>query len=175
MKFPINVATFTVAALLLTACAPEAKEDPAVAAMRAAAEANSQHSAALATVITAWDTGNTDTLDAIMSPDIRRTAPDKNANSLDDYKALIAEVRTVYPDFRISNDGSAVGPDGSFVQWTVTGTDSGVEGATGNAMKITGISKYQFENDKIVSELVVFDTGAVLTQLEREALPHGAE
>ena len=175
MKFPVNIAAFTVAALLLTACAPEAEEDPAVAAMRAAAEANSQQSAALATVITAWDTGNTDTLDAIMSPDVQRTAPDKNANSLDEYKALIAEVRTVYPDFRITNDGSAVGPDGGFVQWTVTGTDSGVESATGNALKITGISKYQFVDGSIASELVVFDTGAVLTQLEREELPHGAE
>jgi hypothetical protein len=45
---------------------------------------------------------------------------------------------------RISNDGSAV-----------------------------GISRYQFEGGRIVSEYVVFDTGAVLTQLEREELPHG--
>ena len=58
MKFPVNVATITVAVALLTACAPEAKEDPAVEAMRAAAEATSQMSAALATVITAWDTGD---------------------------------------------------------------------------------------------------------------------
>lgn len=175
MKLSVNVGAFTVAMALLTACAPESKEDPAVAAMRAAAEAQSLQSAALATVITAWDTGNTDTLDAVMSPGMQRTAPDKNASSLDDYKALIAEVHTVYPDFRITNDGSAVGPDGGFVQWTVTGTDSGVEGATGNSMKVTGITKYRFEDGKIVSELVVFDTGAVLAQLQREALPHGAE
>lgn len=175
MKFPVNVATITVAVALLTACAPETKEDPAVEAMRAAAGAKSQMSAALATVITAWDTGNTDTLDAIMSPGMQRTAPDKNANSLNEYKALIAEVHTVYPDFRITNDGSAVGPDGGFVQWTVTGTDSGAEDATGNSMKATGITRYQFEDGTIVSELVVFDTGAVLTQLQREELPHGAE
>lgn len=175
MRFSVNVATITVAVALLAACAPEAKEDPAVEAMRAAAEATSQVSAALATVITAWDTGATDTLDAIMSPGMQRTAPDKNASSLDEYKALIAEVRSVYPDFRITHDGSAVGADGGFVQWTVTGTDSGAEDATGNSLKVTGISKYQFEDGKIVSELVVFDTGAVLTQLQREELPHGAQ
>ena len=175
MKLSVNVATITVAVALLTACAPETKEDPAVEAMRAAAEAESQMSAALATVITAWDTGETDTLDAIMSPGIQRTAPDKNANGLDDYKAVIAEVHTVYPDFSITNDGSAVGPDVGFVQWTVTGTDSGTEGATGNSMKATGITKYQFEDGKMVSELVVFDTGSVLSQLQREELPHGEE
>ncbi|MBT8092430.1 MAG: ester cyclase [Gammaproteobacteria bacterium] len=175
MKFSINVATITVAAALLAACAPEAREDPAVQAMRAAAEAESQMTAALATVITAWDTGNTDTLDAILSPGMQRTAPDRNAGSLEEYKSFIAEVRTVYPDFRITNDGSAVGPDGSFVQWTVTGTDSGTDGATGNKLNATGISRYQFEDGKIVSELVIFDTGAVLNQLEREELPRVAE
>ncbi|MGB5332293.1 MAG: nuclear transport factor 2 family protein [Woeseiaceae bacterium] len=183
MKMTVNLATITVAVALLTACAPEAKNDPAVEAkndpaveaMRAAAEAENQMTGALATVITAWDTGNTDTLDAIMSPGVQRTAPDKNVSSLDEYKALIAGVHTVYPDFRITNDGSAIGQDSGFVQWTVTGTDSGSENATGNSMKATGITKYQFENGKIVSELVVFDTAAVLTQLQSEELPHGGE
>lgn len=173
MKFSINVATITVAVALLTACAPEAEQDPAVEALRGAAEAESQMLATLETWIEAWDTGNTDTLDAITAPGIQRTAPDRNANGLAEYKAVIAEVRTVYPDFRITNDGSAVGPDGGFVQWTVTGTDSGTEDATGNALKTTGISRYQFEDGKIVSEFVVFDTAAVLSQLEREELPHG--
>lgn len=175
MKFSTNAATVTVALALLTACAPEAKEDPAVQAMRAAAAAESQMTAALATVITAWDTGNTDTLDAIMSPGIQRTAPDRNAGNLDEYKAFIAEVRTVYPDFQISNDGSAVSPDGGFVQWTVSGTDSGTPDATGNSLNASGFSRYQFKDGKIVSEFVIFDTGAVLTQLEREELPRGAE
>lgn len=175
MKFPVNLTIITMAVALLTACAPEAKVDPAVQAMRATAEAESQMTAALATVIMAWDTGNTDTLDAIMSPGIKRTAPDKSTNNLDEYKALIADVHTIYPDFQISNDGSAVGPDGGFVQWTVTGTDSGAEDATGNALKVTGITRYRFEDGKIVSELVVFDTGAALTQLQRDQLPHASK
>ncbi len=166
---------FAVPIALLVACAPEAQDDPAVEAMHAAAETSSQMSAAIATVITAWDSGNTDALDAIMSSGLKRTAPDKNANSLDDYKALIAAVHTIYPDFHITNDGVAVGPDSGFVQWTVTGTDSGAEDATGNSMKATGITRYQFEDGKIVSEFVVFDTGSVLTQLQRETLPHGTE
>ena len=175
MQFSINGAAVTIAVALLTACTPEAKQDPAVEAMRAAAAAESQMLASLATWIEAWDTGNTDTLDAITAPGVQRTAPDVNANGLEEYKAVIAEVRTVYPDFRITNDGSAVGADGGFVQWTVTGTDSGTEDATGNALRITGISRYQFEDGKIISEFVVFDTAAVLSQLKREELPRNRE
>jgi hypothetical protein len=37
------------------------------------------------------------------------------------------------------------------------------------------ITRYRFEDGKIVSELVMFDTGAVLNQLEREDLPHDGD
>ena len=53
MKYPVRIATITVAVALLSACAPEAKPDPAVEALRAAAESNSQMTAALATLIIA--------------------------------------------------------------------------------------------------------------------------
>ncbi len=162
-----------VAVAVLSACAPEAKEDPAVAAMRSAAESQQQMLAAIATWVEAWDTGNTDTLDAITADNFQRTAPDQDADGLDELKGLIAEVHRVYPDFRITNDASAAGPDGGFVQWTVTGTDSGSEGATGNSLKVTGISRYQFVDGKIASELVIFDSGEVLSQLSREDMPHG--
>ena len=175
MKFATNVATIAVAVALLTACAPATKEDPAVASMRAAAEANSQMRDALATVIAAWDTGETDSLKAIMSPNIQRTAPDQSVSNFDDYVAYIAEAHRVYPDFRITNDGMAVGPDGAFVQWTVTGTDSGGANPTGNSLKTSGITRYQFEGGKIVRELVMFDTGAVLAQLQRADLPREGE
>jgi ketosteroid isomerase-like protein len=83
MKLSINVATIAVTLAFLSACAPEANEDPAVEAMRAAAEAESRMSAVIDTGIMAWDTGNTDLLDAIMSPDMQRRAPDMDADSLD--------------------------------------------------------------------------------------------
>ena len=173
MKLSVKLASITVAAALLGACAPEAKEDPAVEAMRSAADAQQQMLDAMAIWVEAWDTGNTDTLDAITADSYQRTAPDQDADSLDELKAMIAEVHKVYPDVRFTNDGAAAGPDGGFVQWTVTGTDSGTEGATGNSMKVTGISRYGFVDGKIASEFVVFDTGAVLNQLSREELPHG--
>ncbi len=173
MKNAMNVAGIALAIALLTACASDDKNDPAVNSMRSAAEAERQMLAAIATWVEAWDTGNTDTLDAITAPDFKRTAPDQNADGLDELKAMIAQVHSVYSDFRISHDGAAAGPDGGFVQWTATGTDSGSEGATGNSMNVTGISRYQFVDGKIARELVVFDTGALLNQLSRDDMPHG--
>jgi hypothetical protein len=173
MRNTVNAAGIAVTVALLTACSPEVKEDPAVEAMRAAVESQQQMLAAVATWVEAWDTGNTDTLDAITAPGFKRTAPDQNADGLDELKAMIVQVHEVYPDFRITNDGSAAGPDGGFVQWTATGTDSGSEGATGNSLRVTGISRYRFVGGKIASEHVVFDTGALLSQLDRDDIPHG--
>lgn len=185
MKISLNIATIMLAALFIGACTPESREDPGAAAMDstamdsaamdAAAEAEVQMQATIDTVIQAWDTGNTDLLDAVAAPDLERTAPDRNTTNLAEYKNLIAEAHRAYPDFSITSDAAAVGPEGGFVQWTVTGTDSGGDGATGNSMKATGITRYEIENGKIARELVVFDTGAVLNQLQREDMPHVAQ
>ncbi len=175
MRISLNVAMIMLAIVFMTACTPESGQDPAVEAMRSAAEAEDRMQATIDTMIKAWDTGDTDMLDAIVAPGIQRTSPDRNASGLADYKDVIAEVHRVYPDFSISNDGAAVGPDGGFVQWTVSGTDSGTDGATGNTVTTTGITRYQIEDGKVTRELVVFDTGSVLTQLQREELPRSRQ
>lgn len=167
MKFSRNIATVAVALALLAACAPEAKEDPAVSAMRAAAEADSQKLDAVNTLIEVWDTNEVDRLDAIAVSDYVRRAPDQDADSLDELKAFIGEVHSVYPDFSITNDGAAAGPAGVFVKWTVTGTYMG-EGArpeTGSPVNLSGISLYQFKDGKIFNELVIFDSGALSAQI----------
>ncbi len=165
-------------ALTLVACG--AGQNDAASEALAAAEAKlaqiPNYDAELAAVSTwreVWDTAETDRLDAIAHSDFKRTAPDFSANSVDELKAFIMQVHETYPDFSITNDGMAAGEDGVFLQWTVTGTDTGRgEESTGNSMRVTGISRYQFADGKIVSELVIFDTGSALAQLDTEALPH---
>ncbi len=131
--------------------------------------------AAVKTWIEVWDSAEVDRLDAVAISDFNRTAPDQNANSLDELKAFILQVHATYPDFNITNDGMAAGPDGTFVQWTVTGSDTarGAE-ATGNSLNVTGISRYQFVDGKIARELVIFDTGLAMNQLDTDELPHTA-
>ena len=171
------------AALMLAACDVEVTKDDVAGEALAAAEAKlakmaayDEQIAAARTWIEVWDSADIDKLDAIATSDYKRTAPDLNTNSLDELKAFIQQVHATYPDYRITNDGIVGGPDGVFVQWTVTGSDTGRgEDATGNSLRVTGISRYQLVDGKIASELVIFDTGAVLTQLESAEMPHTAD
>ena len=185
------------AALVLAACDVEVTTDEATEEALAAAETKlaeaqtklaaltTQHVAAMAhdkqiaavnTFIEAWASADADKLDSIVASDYKRNAPDGSADSLDELKAFMLQVHEAYPDYAISNDGIVAGPDGVFLQWTVTGTDAGRgEGATGNSMRVTGISRYWFADGKIARELVIFDSGAVLTQLETAEMPHTAE
>lgn len=167
MNFSRNTAVVAVALAALVACAPEVKEDPAVSAMRAAAEADAKMLDAVNTLIEVWDTNEVDRLDAIAVSEYVRRAPDQNADNLDELKAFINEVHSVYPDFNITNDGAAAGPAGVFVKWTVTGTfmGEGAQPGTGSPVDLSGISLYQFEDGKIVDELVIFDSGALSAQI----------
>ncbi|MBT8101727.1 MAG: ester cyclase [Gammaproteobacteria bacterium] len=178
------------ATLALAACDADVDMNDGVSEALAAAEAKlaaaetklndmtayDQQIAAVRTWIGVWDSADVGKLDAVALSEFTRTAPDLNANSLDELKALILQVHATYPDFNITNDGIAAGPDGAFVQWTVTGSDTARgEAATGNSMNVTGISRYQFSDGKIASELVIFDTGSALTQFESAELPHTAQ
>ncbi|MGB5626354.1 MAG: ester cyclase [Woeseiaceae bacterium] len=177
MRFFTNVGVVAIVLTALTACAPDAKEDPAVIAMRTTADAEIAMLAAVDTLIGVWDTKELDKLDGIAASDYKRTAPDQNAGSLDELKAFIAQTHETYPDFSITNDGSAASPDGAFVQWTATGTFAGEGEQTtgGNAFKVSGISRYQFADGKIVSEFVAFDSAAVLAQIQASSMPHAEE
>lgn len=175
--------TVFLSAFILAACDAEVKKDDGASQALAAAEAKlaqlqayDAQIAAMKTWREVWDSAEVGKLDAVAHSDYTRTAPDLNANSLDELKAFILQVHETYPDFSITNDGMAAGPDGAFLQWTVTGSDTARgEDATGNSMRVTGISSYRFSDGKVASEVVVFDTGSALTQLETAELPHTAE
>lgn len=178
----IAAVVFTLPALMLAACDTKVSTDDNASAALAAAEAKlagmaayNAQIAAVNTLIEVWDSAEVDKLDAIASSNYERTAPDQNASSLDELKAFIRQVHDAYPDYHITNDGVAAGPDGAFVQWTVTGITAGDDATSGSGISATGMSRYRFKDGKIASELVIFDTGAVLTQLDVDELPHTGE
>lgn len=176
----IRVIPGVLAASLLAACDVEMQKDDGASEALAEAEAKlaqmAAHDAEIAAVKTwleVWDSAEVDKLDAIAHSEYKRMAPDFNADSLEALKAGILQVHATYPDFKITNDGMAASEDGVFMQWTVTGSDTARgDDATGNTMQVTGISRYWFSNGKIAKELVIFDTGSALTQLETSDLPH---
>jgi len=197
MKQFHKLSVLVLAAVILAACNTEVKKDDGASAALAAVEtklaeaeaklaalttshvtmmAHDAEIAAVRTWIEVWDSAEVDKLDAVAITDFQRTAPDQNADNLAELKAFILQVHETYPDFNITNDGMAAGADGTFVQWTVTGSDTARgEGATGNSLNVTGISRYQFVDGKIARELVVFDTGLAMTQLDTDELPHASE
>lgn len=133
--------------------------------------------AALDVLIDVYNTQDYDKLDAVALPNYTRRAPDQNADSLDELKAFIAQIHAAYPDFRITTDAAAAGPDGAFLKWTVNATNTG-EGAqppTGNAINMTGISHYRFVDGKMATETVTFDSAQLLAQLQGTAMPHAAQ
>jgi len=172
---------------MLAGCEVEVTKDDVTGEALAAAETKlaaakakmaeyDEQIAAVNTWIEIWGSADVDKLDEVAASDYTRTASDLNANSLDELKAFMLQVHAAYPDYKITNDGIAAGPDGVFVQWTVTGSDTGRgEDATGNSLRVTGISRYGFSGGKIAKELVIFDTGSVLTQLETAEMPHTAD
>lgn len=177
-------------ALMIAACSGNTSDDNAAAEALAAAQAKlaemeselaavsarDDEIAAVKKLIEIWDTADVEELDAIAIAEYTRTAPDQSVSKLEDLKSFIKDTHSVYPDFKITNDGIAAGADGVFVQWTVTGSDTGTsENPTGNSLEATGISRYRFQDGKIASELVIFDTGAVLTQLDRSELPKSTD
>ncbi|MGB5510663.1 MAG: hypothetical protein WBM87_03040, partial [Woeseiaceae bacterium] len=105
-----KLSVLVLAAVMLAACDADVKKDDgaiaAVEAKLAAAEAKlaalttshvamMSHDAEIAAVktwIEVWDSAEVDKLDAVALSDFKRTAPDQNANSLAEEKALILQV-----------------------------------------------------------------------------------
>ena len=176
----IIAATVCMSALVLAACEVKVDGDDDAVAALAEDEAKLAQMATYEAELAAvkawreiWDSAEVDKLDTVAHSDYKRVAPDLNANSLEELKAFILQVHAAYPDYSITNDGMAAGENGVFLQWTVSGSDTGRgEGATGNEFEVTGISRYWFSDGKIAKELVIFDTGAVFSQIESNELPH---
>ena len=176
----IAAVTVFLSAFMLTACGVEVDKDQGATEALAAAEAKlaqmATYDAEIAAVnawLEIWGNADVDKLANVAHGDYKRTAPDLNTSSLDELSAFILQVHEAYPDYGITNDGMAAGPDGVFVQWTVTGTDSGPgENATGKPIRVTGMSRNRFSEGKIASELVIFDTGFAATQLGATEMPH---
>lgn len=179
----IKVSAVFASAFALAACDTEVVMDDGASEALAAAEARlaemATYEAQLETIEAwreIWHSADVDRLETVAHSDYKRTAPDSTANSLDELKAFMLQVHAAYPDYKLTNDGMAAGPNGAFLQWTVTGSDSGRgEESTGNAIRVTGMSSYEFSDGKIASELVIFDTGSLLSQLESDDMPHVTE
>lgn len=116
----------------------------------------------------AWDQGEVDALDALLSPDYHRMGSDSSTQSLTEFKASILATRSAFPDLVTTVDEIVVEGDRAAIRWHSTGNHEhsflGVP-ATKRQVAVSGATFALFENDRIVEEYVTWDPRALLTAL----------
>jgi steroid delta-isomerase-like uncharacterized protein len=117
----------------------------------------------------AWDKGDVDALDAVISPDYRRRAhaADEGQN-LAEFKASIIATRAAFPDLITTIDEILVEGDRAAVRWHSKGRHErpflGVP-PTHRQVEVSGATFSRFQGDRIVEEFVTWDPRALLSAL----------
>ncbi len=160
-----TIAGLALAGLFVVVACQPAAEQPA------SPDYAAEYGPAVDVIIDAWNSKAYDKLDGVLAADFTRIAPDQNADGLEGMKAFMAQGHAAYPDFAITSNQRAYAPGVAFVEWTATGTDSGV-GGSGKRFEVSGATMLRFANGKITHEIVYFDTATLMRQLGAESVPH---
>ncbi|MFC6066409.1 ester cyclase [Streptomyces ochraceiscleroticus] len=116
----------------------------------------------------AWEQGDVDALDQLLSPDYRRHGTDAQPQDLSTFKASIVSTRAAFPDLATAIDDIVVDGDRAAIRWHSSGTHVnsflGVP-ATERRVEVSGATFARFEGDRIVEEYVTWDPRALLSAL----------
>lgn len=117
----------------------------------------------------AWDHGDVDALDAVLSPDYRRRAgADDAGQDREAFKASIVTTRSAFPDLITTIEDIVVEGDRAAVRWHSSGRHDrpflGVP-PTHRQVQVGGATFARFEGDRIVEEFVTWDPRALLVAL----------
>lgn len=124
--------------------------------------------------IQAWNTGNIDTLNAICVPQVvRYDRMVETFRGLDSLKGVIARIRQMYPDFKVTREEEFYVGDHAVVRWTITGTNTGLGTfpPTGKSFKASGLSLSRFADGKLAEEHAEYDMLSVMQQLGFKVTP----
>jgi len=118
--------------------------------------------------VAAWDRGEVDALDELLSEDYQRWSSDPAPQDLAEFKASILSTRSAFPDLVTTLDAVLVEGDRAAVRWHSDGTHEhsflGVP-ATKRQVSVSGATFARFDGDRIVEEFVTWDPRALLTAL----------
>ena len=117
----------------------------------------------------AWDRGDVDALDGLLSPEYRRRSnPAEEGQDLAAFKGTIIAARSAFPDLKTTIEEIVVDGDRAAVRWHSNGRhDHGFLGvpATHREVEVHGATFSRFEGGKIVEEFVTWDPRALLSAL----------
>lgn len=118
--------------------------------------------------VAAWDRGEVDALDDVLSPQYRRVGSSGDAQDLTEFKASIIATRSAFPDLATVVDELVVEDDRVAVRWHSTGNHQhsflGVP-ATKRPVAVSGATFGRFDGERIVEEHVTWDPRALLSAL----------
>ncbi|QNJ93044.1 ester cyclase [Mycolicibacterium fluoranthenivorans] len=116
----------------------------------------------------AWDRGEVDTLDGLLSPDYRRISAAGTSQGRGEFKASITATRSAFPDLLTIIDEMVVEGDRAAVRWHSTGSHEhsflGVP-ATKRRVEVSGATFARFDGEQIVEEHITWDPRTLLTAL----------
>ena len=116
----------------------------------------------------AWDRGEIDALDELLSADYRRIGSAGAGQDRTEFKASIIATRSAFPDLVTTIDEIVVEGDRAAVRWHSTGGHEhsflGVP-ATKRQVTVSGATFAHFDGDRIAEEFVTWDPRALLTAL----------
>jgi len=117
----------------------------------------------------AWDRGEVDALDHLLSPDYRRrsTSTDEGL-TLEQFKASIVTTRTAFPDLVTTIDDIMAEDDRVALRWHSVGKHDGSflgVPPTHRTVEVHGSTFARFEGDVVVEEFVTWDPRAMLSAL----------
>ena len=117
----------------------------------------------------AWDRGEVDAMDALLSPEYRRRGGSQDAGlTVEEFKASIIATRSAFPDLVTTIDDLISSGDKVAIRWHSVGTHEGsIFGVppTGRRVEVHGSNFARFSGDQIVEEFVTWDPRALLTAL----------
>ena len=127
-------------------------------------------------VLAAWNEGDLEGLDPFVDANTVRRAPaslNSDANNLAELKQAITDLRTAFPDAKVTFEEIFFQDDRSFSRWTFEGTNTGPGDfqPTGKAVKVSGSSFGRYQGGKLTEELVYFDAMDMMAQLGLVQLP----
>ncbi|GAA2314231.1 ester cyclase [Streptomyces kunmingensis] len=126
----------------------------------------------------AWNQGEVQALDALLSPDyVRRRGPAGVAQGRDEFKASIDAVRAAFPDLHTEIEDLVEEGGRLAVRWRSTGRHTGTfmgVPPTGRPVEVSGATFARFDGDTVAEEWVTFDSRQLLEALGIITTGHAA-
>jgi steroid delta-isomerase-like uncharacterized protein len=131
-------------------------------------DTDSRRTLILQTWEAAWDRGEVDAFDDLLSPDYRRLGADDEGEDRTQFKASIITTRAAFPDLVTVIDDIVIEGDRVAIRWHSKGHHEhsllGVP-ATHRNVEVSGATFGRFDGDLIVEEYVTWDPRALLAAL----------